>query len=1019
MNTGYRRIWLNLALLVALFWIRPAEAKNNLNQLAVDKESLSSEQESLPKQTSLENTLFEIEGALTDADIQSGDGRFYDTHVFQGQAEQIVRISLDSDAFDTFLFLQDASGKELIRNDDGSSTNAEIVFQLPATGSYRILASSYAAGAEGTYKVVVSVADTDSLHRAELKLEADQLFQQGGESYEASRYRAALDSWQTALNIYRELLDRQGEASSLGSIGSTYHELGEYPRAIEFHQKSLEISREIGNRQDEVASLSNLGRTYIILRDYQRTIELHQEQLEIAQAIGDYEGEAKAFTGMGNAYLDRGQYQQALDFYQQSLAVHEVVNNRQGESDALRNIGVVYNGLGAYPQAISVLQSSLAIRKEIGDLQSTSAVLGDLGNVHLNLGAYQQALDFYQQSLAIERSTADLSNGEMHTLLNIGNTYNSLEAYQQALDFYQQSLAIARADSVSDRKGEANALGNIGLIYQTLGEYRRAIDFSQQSLSIKREIGDRQGELKSLGNIGNTYKDIGDYSQAASFLKEALAIAREIGSRQDEAVSLTNIGLTHLNAREITLAETSLSASITIFDSLRSSELSDQNRISLFDTQTSAYKGLELALILQNKLEMALEISERGRTRSFVQLVSERSLSESKGKALIQSPSFKEIQEIAKAHQSTLVEYSLSASSSGGGSAIYIWLVQPTGQLHLKEVPINDNLSSVDELIARSRKAMNTTGRGGLASNAVLAKEEDATDELRELYQLLIEPIADLLPSDPDRQVVFIPQGDLFLVPFPALQDESGTYLIKQHTLLTAPSIQVLDITRQQAVSSRKNKASIEIITIGNPVMPEVWDTRSGDYIQLPSLPGAEKEAQAVAAFFKTEALLGAQATEKFVKQRTGSADIVHLATHGLLEYGVPEESGAQDVPGAIALTPTQNEDGLLTSAEILELDLKADLVVLSACDTGLGTITGDGVIGLSRSFIAAGVPSVVVSLWSIPDAPTADLMTEFYSQMQQGQDKAQALRQAMLTTMKSHPDPADWAAFTLIGEGD
>lgn len=201
--------------------------------------------------------------------------------------------------------------------------------------------------------------------------------------------------------------------------------------------------------------------------------------------------------------------------------------------------------------------------------------------------------------------------------------------------------------------------------------------------------------------------------------------------------------------------------------------------------------------------------------------------------------------------------------------------------------------------------------------------------------------------------------------------------------------------------------------------MPAIWDPKKGYSTKLLPLIGAEQEAQSIAALFNTEALIGIQATEQFVKQKIEAVHIIHLATHGILEYGKPEESGVVDVPGAIALAPTKDEDGLLTSAEILELDLHADLAVLSACDTGLGTITSDGVIGLSRSFIAAGVPSVIVSLWSIPDAPTAELMTEFYSQMQQGMDKAQALRQAMLITMESHPSPADWAAFTLIGEAD
>jgi len=124
-------------------------------------------------------------------------------------------------------------------------------------------------------------------------------------------------------------------------------------------------------------------------------------------------------------------------------------------------------------------------------------------------------------------------------------------------------------------------------------------------------------------------------------------------------------------------------------------------------------------------------------------------------------------------------------------------------------------------------------------------------------------------------------------------------------------------------------------------------------------------------------------------------------------------------VPGAIALAPEGKDDGLLTSNEILDMKLKAELVVLSACDTGRGKITGDGVIGLSRSLITAGVPSVIVSLWAVPDAPTASLMTEFYQNLQNNPDKATALREAMLKTMKQHPQPSNWAAFTLIGEAN
>ncbi len=180
----------------------------------------------------------------------------------------------------------------------------------------------------------------------------------------------------------------------------------------------------------------------------------------------------------------------------------------------------------------------------------------------------------------------------------------------------------------------------------------------------------------------------------------------------------------------------------------------------------------------------------------------------------------------------------------------------------------------------------------------------------------------------------------------------------------------------------------------------------------LSPLPGAEQEAKAISQLLNTQALTGDRATKAAVLQQIGRAQIVHLATHGIFD----DRNGLNS---AIALAPSDKDDGLLTAEEILKLKLNAELVVLSACDSGRGRITGDGVIGLSRSLISAGVPSVIVSLWSIPDAPTAELMTEFYRNLQKGQNKAQALRQAMLTTMKTHPAPRDWAAFTLIGEAE
>ena len=172
----------------------------------------------------------------------------------------------------------------------------------------------------------------------------------------------------------------------------------------------------------------------------------------------------------------------------------------------------------------------------------------------------------------------------------------------------------------------------------------------------------------------------------------------------------------------------------------------------------------------------------------------------------------------------------------------------------------------------------------------------------------------------------------------------------------------------------------------------------------------------AIASLLKTPFIIGSGGTKAAIVQKIPQANIIHLTTHDLL-------GDQRGLGSAIALAPNGNgdrNDGLLTSGEIFDLKLNADLVILSACDTGRGDITGDGVIGLSRSLFVAGVPSVIVSLWKVPDDSTALLMTEFYKNWKDLKlDKAQALRQAMLTTMKTHPNPRDWAAFTLIGEAE
>ncbi|MEM9817582.1 MAG: CHAT domain-containing protein [Cyanobacteria bacterium P01_D01_bin.6] len=933
--------------------------------------------------------LLQVEGSLSDGDDRLPDLSLYDVHSFQGQAGQSVRISLESQDFDTYLLLYAPSNELIAQNDDdGEGTNSEIVLQLPEDGVYQIVTNAYDRTGRGTYQLTVESLSASQVEQANQQAEADRSLEQGIDQYRDRQYEQALASWQAALSLYRQLSDRQGEAASLGNLGLVYERLGNERSAIDSYEQALGIARETGYRQSEANTLGNLSRIYNLLGNYRQGIDYHQQFLTIAREMGDRQSEADALNNLGLAYYNLGDYGRAIGLYEQSLAIGRELRDRPLDTLA---------------------PGSFVPRRSDNSVEEARA-LGNLGLVYQRLGNYRRAIDYFEQSLAIFPNLGDRQS-EVLALNNLGSAHRFLDEYERAIDYYSQALILAR--EIGDRRSEALPLSNLGDVYASFGDYDRAIESYEQALSIYREVGNRLGEANTLGNIGTIYDGLGDFRQGIELHQQALGMIREIGDRPGEASFLANLGSSYLALNRLNEAERSFYTAIEILETLRAGGLSDTDRISLFDTQTRAYKALEQTLILQNEPSEALEIAERGRARIFVELLSDRLSSQQAQPIASDPPDFATIQQIAAAQQSVLVEYSIHASAPDG-PALYIWVVQPTGELHFRKVSLADQSLDLSSLVRQSRDAMGIRGRGGFE----LVEGASANEQLRELHQLLIDPIADLLPTDPTQRVVFIPQGELFLVPFPALRDTSGNYLIENHTVLTAPSIQTLDLTRQQRMTLGSS-ANPSVLAIGNPTMPEVWNPEASDYQQLSDLPGAEFEAREIAEFFDVQPLINASATEQAVKQQIESAQILHFATHGLLEYGSPQDSGVQDVPGAIALTPSATEDGLLTAAEIRTLNLQAELVVLSACDTGRGRITGDGVIGLSRSFIEAGTPSVIVSLWSVPDAPTAALMTEFYRQLQQGQDKAQALRQAMLVTLENHPEPRDWAAFTLIGEAN
>ena len=726
-----------------------------------------------------------------------------------------------------------------------------------------------------------------------------------------------------------------------------------FEAAIETIQKAIPLYHSVQNFEAESLALGLLANSSRNIGKYDVAIEALQKSLMITRQMKNQALESGLLNEMGAVYQFTGRYDKASEYYQQGLTIARTIKDRGGESESLNRFGLLYLLLGNESKAIGHLEQSLTIAQELNLRAEVAATLNNLANAYRVSGDYAKALVLHQQSLTINR---ELKNrlGEQISLSNLGNVAFGMKKYDEAIKYQEQSLEIAQALKVP--YGQQQALLNMAAAYDALGNFSKAAELSQQALSIARQSNDRSAQSMALANIGDFFLRDGKLSEAEKNLKEA----------------------------------------ITISESLRLG-LNDANKVSFAETQKRLYELYQDILVKQNKTDLALEIAERGRGRAFAELLASRltNASPAEIQSIAKSPKLDEIRLIAKAQKATIVEYTISTNS------LYIWVIQPNGSITFKSVDLKKLPVKIGELVQEARNSIAVRSRRRNASESS-SQSQNETNEFQQLQKLLIEPISSELPTDPNQRVIFIPQGELFLVPFVALQDNQGKYLIEQHTISSAPSIQTLALTREKAKSTQSGKSSV---IVGNPTMP-MWDGT-----QLTTLKGAEREAISIAKLFNVQAITGNQATKSAVLNQMQNASIVHLATHGLLD------NVKGDIPGAIALAPSGNDTGFLTSNEIFDLKLNANMVVLSACDTGRGKITGDGVVGLSRSFVAAGVPSVLVSLWAVNDDSTSVLMSQFYRNLQTNPNKAIALRQAMLSTMQQHPNPIDWAAFTLIGE--
>jgi tetratricopeptide (TPR) repeat protein len=818
-------------------------------------------------------------------------------------------------------------------------------------------------------------------------------------------------------------------AQSLNNLAGLYERQGQYSKAEPLYQRSLAIREQAlgANHPDVATTLNNLAALYQAQGQYSKAEPLYQRSLVILeQALGaNHPNVALALNNLAVLYEAQGQYSKAEPLYQRSLAIREQAlgANHPDVASSLNNLAVLYHSQGQYSKAEPLVQRSLAIREQAlgANHPDVAQSLHNLAALYEAQGQYSKAEPLYQRSLAIREQALGANHPDVaQSLNNLANLYQDQGQYSKAEPLYQRSLAIREQALGANHPDVATALNNLAVLYwsqnQTepaLTRLARALDIEETNLAQNLVIGseeDKRAYLKTFS--GSTHSAISFHLQFAPTNPQAARLA-----------------LTTILRRKGRVLDTLSQALIRLRQQLSPADQERLTRLSVLRTQVA---------------QIAFNPNPTDQQRQQLQLLNtqaeqieaELNRSSSAFAQTTQKVTLEAVQKAIPAN-AALVEfieyYPFNPKAPQGqrwGSPRYaVYVLSATGEPRWADL---GSASEIDALVAQYRSAT-------LDPRRPLSETQAAA---RTLSAKIMAPVRQFVGTA--NHLLIAPDGQLNLVAFAGLVDEKNQYLIEtyQITYLTSGR----DLLRLQTAPPKANPPLI----VANPTFDKPGTTaiqiasadrsnpRSGDLaaLRFGPLPGTAVEGEAIARLLPNARLFTqTQATEAVVKG-TPNPRILHLATHGFFLKPAPvtpARDGSQPLPSenpllrsGLALAGFNvrqggGDDGVLTALEMTGMDLRGtQLVVLSACETGLGDVqSGEGVYGLRRALTLAGAQAQVMSLWRVDDEKTKDLMVAYYQRLSKGEPRGEALRQTQLALLRNPQSahPRDWSGFIFTGD--
>ncbi|MEQ9358057.1 tetratricopeptide repeat protein [Coleofasciculus chthonoplastes] len=873
--------------------------------------------------------------------------------------------------------------------------------------------------------------------------------------------QAALESYQQALAFIQEIDNHPGEQATLlmlygGGAGDIIDIRSESGKVTTFNRaggvilwtpEAEELLIKIGD------SYKSIGQNQAALKSYEQALELVLKNEEL-KLLTEEEVRSKIASVYNNS-----QYQAALESYQELLA-----NPRNSENSSLLNkIGTVYKNLGQYQAALESYEQALAIiRKQKQRLPNFTPdnkegiILNNVGAVYEDLGQYQAALESYQQALTIVRSL----NGRGTTLINIGSVYEKMGQHQAALASFQQALAVARG--INSRPAEGIILINIGQVYDRVGQPQAALDAYQQALAIVREVDNRAGEGWALNNIGEAYSTLGQYQTALEYYQQALAIREEVGDRAGKGVTLYNIGAALEAQNKLELAIIFYKQSVQIREEIRRDiqGLPQDQQDSYTQTIAEDYRHLADVLLQQNRILEAqrvldlLKVQEledylrnvRGNqatAQGVINLPPEQQFKDNYqakfidqaialGKELTQlrqktnrTPKDEQrLVELVNTQEQIIADFNTFIESEDV-EALIAQLTPKTRKPDLVDdledlIGLQDNLKNLQQnavllypliLNDRIELILTTPDSPPIRRTVPITKTQlnqaivdfrqalknptiNATPPAQKLYNWLIKPLENDLAAAAAETIIYAPDGQLRYIPLAALHD-GEQWLVQRYRINNITAASLTELNTQP-------KTQLKILA-GAFTRGSYSFTLGQERFDFGGLPYAGVEVETLAETVpNTTQLFDHAFNPEDTKPKMGDYNVLHFATHGAIVLGTPEDSFILFGDG----TP-------VTIADVRNWNLNnVDLVVLSACETGLDGNLGTGaeILGLGYQMQRAGARASLASLWTVDDGGTQALMNAFYAAWQgEAITKAEALRQAQIALITGD--------YTALGE--